>query len=1029
MSEILAEIGRLLTSGREFFVGAVEITQFPEEYFVDKNEDRPHKPFYNILRALTLSNIPGALRYQRVDNNTRILYITWTTELIQLPNNIQTLTDAIKATLPDFKFKTHSRFNGPSTDSRMVYVLSHLVGEPLTIEDPQQNGDLMTAVAEVLQGMSDAIIQISFTPKTPSDRARKSLENKYRQAMAQAQMTVSSPQSTLFSGEIQQSVTKVDSRAAQEAESIQKKIKRLSHSHVCDTEVTIISWELTKKIAENMAGRLMTVLRGNLIPADKRNDFRTMTKKVKPQQVPKLLKGIPIGKSTIMSLEEACVFLPLPKCDVGISVSDHAAFRSNPANLHPRTGSKIDGDVIRIGKIVDDTGREISDFGIPVIDLASHTGLTGDTGRGKTTTQLNILLQLQERKINFLVLLASKSEEYVKLTRVLDSLWIFTLGDETVAPLRFSFTAYGRGVHVSSIINDTKAAFVAMMPTHGMIKEYLEALIELTFERLGWNRDTNTRGIPILLSDFLETLPQMEDDIQYSSRGNEDFRGALYGRLRTICKGALSRVFGTISGISIEELVSRPSVILLDKLSKEERAFFVYWLVSNLGRHFEAKKKLDSMHEKGLKFYVVLEEAHRFLSGGKGLKEDEDHAAQNVAIDTITVSMRESRSAGLGFSIATQKPLHLNNEAITMALTNIVHATGPKSERQLLGDLMNCTDEQIRMMGALPVGEAVVRTASASKPVRVRIDNPFQKHPRLSDDTPVTDEDIRQRMQSVFEENPHFQRKSSLAMSTPKLNELGGRLVSIDMLDVFKLHLILNHSTFNGALSAMIDATKSGNPVIGGVIIRGIAKQLAEKGPGLLFYCQYILWILSQEARVKEDIVEEWDGYLWRDDILPENIDLIYQRLYNEVSHRIKSVTVDEDALGKEIRSIVKSSIEEFNELAKKRVEEKSSFRRPETEDELDLFIKAIVRTEQFASRYYDRLRKAVNGDTTPIARMIRVFSKKAAGDNHNLELVATKMLQHAKTILGTPENEELWNTIVESVNIEIRSQGSEVVV
>jgi hypothetical protein len=488
-------------------------------------------------------------------------------------------------------------------------------------------------------------------------------------------------------------------------------------------------------------------------------------------------------------------------------------------------------------------------------------------------------------------------------------------------------------------------------------------------------------------------------------------------------------VFGTTSGISIEELVSRPSVILLDKLSKEERAFFVYWLVTNLGRHFEARKKLDSRREEGLKFYVVLEEAHRFLSGGKGLKEDEDHAAQNVAIDTITVSMRESRSAGLGFSIATQKPLHLNNEAITMALTNIVHATGPKSERQLLGDLMNCTDAQIRMMGSLPVGEAVVRTASASKPVRVRIDNPFQKHPRLSDTTPITDDDIRQQMQLVFENNPHFQKKSALAMITPKLNELSGRFVSIDMFSVFKLHLILNNSTFNGALSAMIDAAKSGNPLIGGVIIRGIAKQFVAKGPGLLFYCQYILWVLSQEERIDEILSDEWDDYLWRDDILPENIDLIYQRLYAEVSRRIESVTIDEDALGVKIRSIVESSIKEFNELVKKRAEEKSRSKRPQTEDELDLFIKAIVRTDQFSSRYYDRLRKAVNGDTAPIARMIRVFSKKAAGDDHNLELVATKMLQHAKTILGTPENDELWDMIVESVHIEISDQGSEVVV
>jgi hypothetical protein len=1030
MSEILkAGLSKLLTSGKEFAVGAVEVAQFPEGYFTEEKNEQKHRPFYNILRVLTYANIPGAIRYQRIHRKTRVLYLTWTYDPLELHENMETLIDAVKGALPEFKLRVHSQFQGPTIGQNLVVVRSHILGEPLSIEDPQQTKDVMTGVAEILQSLTDGIIQISFMPKRPSERKRRSLESKYREEMECAQRTVSSTRTTLLSGEIQESVTKFDKRAEQNAESLQIQIKRMSHSHLCEVEVTTLCWGQSKKSAERNAKRLIEVIRGPLLPADPRKELSIQTKKVRPQDVSKVMRGMPMGKSTLLSLDEACVYLPLPLGDLGVPVADHATFHSNPADLKPDDTSieiRQTEDVLVIGKVLDDSGRPIKDFGIPLGDLASHLGLSGDTGRGKTTTQINVLLELHKRKKNFLVLLASKNEDYVRLVRSIDTIRIFTPGDETTTPVRFSLTGYGEGVHVNSIINDIKTAFVAMMPTHGMIKEYLEALCELTFKRLGWDRDTNTRGLPLLPSDFMETLPLMEDELQYSMRGNEDFRGALFGRLRALSSGSLSRVFSTISGMTIEELVSTPSVFLLDKLSKEERAFFVYWLVSNLGRFFEARKKTDSA--KGLRFFVVMEEAHRFLTGGVGVKVDEDHGAQRAAIDTISTSMRESRSAGLGYSIATQKPANLNNEAFTMTLTNIVHTMGAKTDRKLIGDLMNCSEDQIRMMGSLPIGEAVIRTASVSKPVRVRVDNPISHNPELADDTPVTDEDLRRHMKTVYEQNPHFEKKLD-SLRTPTLKELDTEVasISIEMQSVLRLYSMFKISSFKGAYNGIAEAAKRGSPLIGALVIKHLARLMAPDEKSMPFYCRHLVWLLAKTSKFREvqDAVEAELNQLLQQES-PVKIEPLHERIYTEVKLRIKSHVENQKILRSELKDAVSRAVEEIKRVPKT---PPAPVQSTSDNERLDKLIPAVVKTQKFSSRYMERVNKAAKGDVKPLARMIRVFSKNVAVPEDDLEVVAVKLATQARLTFETPEDDTLWDSILDSVRMETRNQGSEGVV
>jgi hypothetical protein len=229
---------------KEIVIGAVELTEFPEEHLLNKDSDQSkHQPFYNILRVMVLANFPVALRYERVRNKIRVLYLTWAKNDVDLSENLETLADTVKGNLSGFKRKVHNRFHGPTINPLATPVTTYLLGEPLTVDDTRQRINAMSVMAEVLLGLQDGIVQISAIPKRSSDRAVKSLEKRYRAESERAQMTTSKPKSTLLSGEIQESKTRTDMGAVRKAESLQIQIERLSNSHLCEVEVSATCWE------------------------------------------------------------------------------------------------------------------------------------------------------------------------------------------------------------------------------------------------------------------------------------------------------------------------------------------------------------------------------------------------------------------------------------------------------------------------------------------------------------------------------------------------------------------------------------------------------------------------------------------------------------------------------------------------------------------------------------------------------------------------------------------------------------------
>jgi len=1015
---------------KKVHIGGVELVQLPEEHLTQTSDPKRYRPFLDLLRALTLANIPVTFRLERKHGKTRVFYLTWAKDERLLSDYIVRLEDNLQGNLTGMKFTRCSEFSGSKLDPQTTGMISYLRGEPLSIEDESQKQDALTVMASVLQQLPNGVIQISATPKRMNKRKLRSLEDKYRAEIARSERVISTPKTTFLSGEVHESTTKVDPDAQRKAASLAKQIERLSAQHLCEVRVAAACWDTNKAIAEENSKRLMTTL-GNLVPADK-NKSLTVETRSDIREMTQLLRGNPTGKTTLLSIEEAAIFFVIPSCDLGIPVVDHATFSSNPASLNPQKQEPVDTTKpsLCLGKILDESGREIGEFRIPIEDIPTHTGTFGDIGTGKSSTQIAITLELRKHGINTLTLLVSKNEDHIRMIRSDKNIRVLTLGDETMSPARFSLTSMTEGIHVNQIINSIKTLFVAAKPTDGIIKEYLEKVIELTFKRLGWDRATNTRGIPIVLQDFVETLPLIEQELQYSSRGNEDFRGALYGRFTSVCEGVLRSIFGTTSGRSIEELVSKSYIILLDKLSVEERSFFMFWLVNSLALHFEAKKKTDGPSEVGLKYYVVLEEAHRTLKRDTHAQIEVGHGAHQVALETICVTMTESRSSGLGFGLVTPDASQLALTAVKMPLNVFVHKTNAVNDRQLIGRQINCNDEQIAMIGSLQRGVAVVRLASNAKPLLVRINNPLDLYPELKPDIPVTDDEIMKHMEPFNESHPHFKTSSDFTDRIPKIQELSLTYASqsLDTSGLSRLYTMFSLPYFKKLTEILSDPKQIRKSLFVAILIRDIAAAAslnAEVHSSCHSHLIWTLWktITSWSIEYREAVISDLESLveIERESLLIDS-DLINQRVMMEMKSRRSS-----SAVGKELKQLLKDAIRhttsEFKALQRK---ESSKEKSTPIDTESFELIDAIVRTKDFASRYKTRVEKAVDGDCNSLLRLLEAFSKKLVTPSQPLADVQSNLLERARVIHKIPTDDSLWETITSAYRNSSTEQRSE---
>lgn len=406
-----------------------------------------------------------------------------------------------------------------------------------------------------------------------------------------------------------------------------------------------------------------------------------------------------------------------------LSTPDVAILISPPREEYPgygicesaRYGVDISGarpaGAVDLGNTLDRGRASGNPCWIQLDDFTKHALIAGVTGSGKTNTCLHLLTDIWKRKVPFLVVESAKSEYRTLLAAAgIEALTVFTVGNETVAPLRLNPFEVPPGALLQTHIDYLKSLFGAAFVLYPPMPYVLEQSIQEMYEDCGWDvaRNSNSRGIGPLafptLSDLAEKIPLVVDRMGYDQRITMDVKAGLVARINQLRRGGKGLMLDTRRSVDVETLFERPCLLELKQLvSDDEKAFIIGLLLIRLYEHCETRQR-----RPGLGHLTLIEEAHRLLRSTSDRGSEIAANPRGQAIEVFANLLSEIRAFGEGIVLAEQAPTKLIPDAIKNTNLKIVHRLVAEDDRALVGGAMRLTDSQQRRLATLNTGEAVV---------------------------------------------------------------------------------------------------------------------------------------------------------------------------------------------------------------------------------------------------------------------------------------------------------------------------------
>ncbi|HPO14826.1 MAG TPA: ATP-binding protein [Candidatus Hydrogenedentes bacterium] len=419
-------------------------------------------------------------------------------------------------------------------------------------------------------------------------------------------------------------------------------------------------------------------------------------------------------------------------------------------------------EAVLLGNLLDRGTATGNTIGIFRKDLVKHALVTGVTGSGKTNTCLALLDAVWDsgRGRPFLVIEPAKSEYRALLGHpAFAGVRVFTVGDETISPLRINPFEVPPGILVQSHIDYLKSLFAAAFVLYPPMPYVLEQSIQEVYEDRGWNlaRNTNSRGnrshrcYPTL-TDLARKIDVVVMRMGYDERLTMDIRAGLLARINQLrAGGGKALMLNTRHSLDASVIFDSPCILELKQIvSDEEKAFLMGLILIRLYEHHEAAATPTA---DGLRHLTLIEEAHRLLQN-VSTAQGSDVAAnpKGRAIEVFANIVSEIRAFGEGIVIAEQIPMKLVPDAIKNTNLKVVHRLLAEDDRKIIGNTMNLTDEQSRYLVGLRPGEAVVHAESIPRPILVSIPLVASKRSSTSAVT-ITADDVRTAMQPFWQQN------------------------------------------------------------------------------------------------------------------------------------------------------------------------------------------------------------------------------------------------------------------------------------
>lgn len=366
--------------------------------------------------------------------------------------------------------------------------------------------------------------------------------------------------------------------------------------------------------------------------------------------------------------------------------------------------------------------------------IKKHIFISGVPGSGKTTSIFNILIQLHEQGIPFIVFEPAKTE-YRLLKRLKklgkkgavspdgkllgEELQVYTLGQEHISPLRFNPFQFPEGITLNEHVSSLEACFRGAMPiSTGPLPALINEAVDQLYGKSGWRGTSVNQGkleYPDLAGLYKE-IREVFTEKNYSGDVRGDLQTAIEVRIGSLLRRSVGRIFDSSDSLpDITTLMQTPCIIELDGLNEEQSNLMIMFLLAQIREYVRANRRSGA----DLSHVIVLEEAHNIIGKAEeGTEEGGNPKAE--ATKYITNFLAEVRALGEGIIIADQLPSAVAPEVIKNTGVKLAHRMVSGDDREELGLTMLLDGHQFEDMARLPPGEAFLFHEQMYKPIRIK---------------------------------------------------------------------------------------------------------------------------------------------------------------------------------------------------------------------------------------------------------------------------------------------------------------------
>lgn len=504
--------------------------------------------------------------------------------------------------------------------------------------------------------------------------------------------------------------------------------------------------------------------------------------------------------STWISGKELGIHMGLPRSTVsGFPVIKHAEFGKevNTYNLFGKKDALRPEERMTLGRLFDLGKITNKTVELENRSLNMHTFITGSTGSGKSNAVYQILNEMHQDDIPFLVVEPAKGE-YKDVFGSWPDVNVYSTNPKVAPLININPFKFPDSIHVLEHVDGLVEIFSVCWPMYDAMPAFFKDAILKSYEVVGWDLGSSTfEGKEIEYPDFeilAEQLNELIEHSDYASDIKSNYRGALITRVKSLTVGLNKSIFMS-DQTPYEKLFDENCILDISRVKSNETKALIMGLMVYMLNEYRVDHKTVS--NSGLKHITVLEEAHNLLKATDG----HDSELIGKSVEMLTQTIAEIRTYGEGFIIVDQSPSSVDIAAIKNTNTKIVLRTPEARDRETVGKSMGLNEDQLNEIAKLPGGVAVVYQNNWVAPVLTLVNKAD------IDETPYVNKIDYREVMTLKEARTNIVRMIMQPWLKGKVIDETTLRTSLKLLDLTRKDrkqlssLIADYTMFNGMLA------------------------------------------------------------------------------------------------------------------------------------------------------------------------------------------------------------------------------------